>query len=293
MVLLKKIYYFLVFTNILIALAAAAQCALTYLIFGRSYNPYIIAIEGAATLLLYNSSLLLSKPKDPTVSKYARIRWIFSHEWLMWGNMLLALMVLLYALTQVHIYSLGFLVGIGLLSLLYSLPIVFYKGRWVGLRQLPALKVFHIALIWTLSSVALPAVELFLQGNPPETGLFVSLFIFKFIFLLICTLPFDIRDIDQDSYYHLKTIPSMLGAERAIRLCYYLLALHSVLLFFSIIPLPIKTGILTTNIVVGFILRFFVFKNKGHYHYTYLLDLALILQFLIVWGLLFIFSVYE
>lgn len=290
MILLKKIYYFLVFTNILIALAAAAQCALTYLIFDRPYNPYIIAIEGAATLLLYNSSLLLAKPKDPAASKYARIRWVFRYKWLMWANMFLAFCILCYALTQVHPYTLCFLLGIGFFSLLYSFPIVYYKGHWVGLRQLPALKVFHIALIWTLSSVALPAVELIMQGAGPELSFFINLFIFKFIFLLVCTLPFDIRDIAQDSYYHLKTIPSILGAEKAIRLCYYLLALHSLLLLFSVLPLPIKMGILSCNLMVGLILRFFVFKHKGHYHYTYLLDMALVLQFLLVWAAVFILS---
>ncbi|MEJ5052917.1 UbiA family prenyltransferase [Sphingobacterium sp. MYb382] len=287
---LRKGYYFLVFTNLLIALAAAAQCALTYLVFDRPYQPFIILIEGAATLLLYNSSLLLAKPKNPAASPYLRTRWIFSHTWLMVLNMVIAAILLGYALFQVHLYSFLFLGFIGFISFLYSAPIIRREGKWGGLRQLPALKVFHIALVWALSSVALPAVELYAQGTPVATDLFVTLFVFKFVFLVICTLPFDIRDMAQDSYYHLKTIPTVLGERKAILLCYGLLLVHSLLLYFSVVSFPIKVGILATNLLVAFILRFFVFKKKEHYHYTYLLDLALVLQFVIVLLVLFIFS---
>ena len=290
---LRKAYYFLVFTNLLIALAAAAQCALTYLVFDRPFNPFIILIEGASTLLLYNSSLLLAKPKNPESSPYLRTRWIFSHTWLMKCNMVIAAILLGYALFHVHWFSFLFLGFIGFVSFLYSAPIIRREGKWGGLRQLPALKVFHIALVWTLSSVALPAVELYAQGDAVALDLFTSLFVFKFIFLLICTLPFDIRDMAQDSYYHLKTIPNIVGERNAIGLCYGLLVVHSLLFYVSVIGFPIKVGVLATNLLVAFILRFFVFKKKGHYHYTYLLDLVLVLQFLIVLLVLFIFSVLQ
>ncbi|QBQ42325.1 hypothetical protein E2P86_14685 [Sphingobacterium psychroaquaticum] len=283
MKLLRRVYYVLIFTNILIAVAAAAQCALTYLIFDQPYNLFIILIEGAATLLLYNFSFLLSKPKQPAESAYARTRWVFRYEWLLWLNMIIAACVLVYALFHVHLYTWLFLGVIGAVSILYSFPIIPYQGKWVGLRQLPAMKIFHIALVWTLSSVALPAVELWAQGETVDSVLFYSLFAFKFLFLVICTLPFDIRDIAQDSYYHLRTIPSMLGVEKAIRLCYILVAIHSLLVVFSsAIPWPIKGGILATNLLIAIFYRFFIFEKKGHYHYTYLLDLALVLQFVFV-----------
>lgn len=260
MKLLRRVYYVLIFTNILIAVAAAAQCALTYLIFDQPYNLFIILIEGAATLLLYNFSFLLSKPKQPAESAYARTRWVFRYEWLLWLNMIIAACVLVYALFHVHLYTWLFLGVIGAVSILYSFPIIPYQGKWVGLRQLPAMKIFHIALVWTLSSVALPAVELWAQGETVDSVLFYSLFAFKFLFLVICTLPFDIRDIAQDSYYHLRTIPSMLGVEKAIRLCYILVAIHSLLVVFSsAIPWPIKGGILATNLLIAIFYRFFYF----------------------------------
>ncbi|GGH22789.1 hypothetical protein FAZ19_13735 [Sphingobacterium alkalisoli] len=278
---LKKIYYFLVFSNLLIALAAYVQCGLTYLILNKSPNSFVLAIEGTATLLLYNFSILLSKPKKPQESPYLRTRWIFKNEWLLWTTSILAFGLLTYALMQVHMYTLLFLAGIGMLSLGYTLPLFKINGVRSGLRQLPGLKLFHIALIWSLSSVGLPVIQLWAEGNQLDWYSANYLGIAKIIFLLLCTLPFDIRDIRQDSYYHLKTIPNMLGEKKAIRLCYILVLIHSVLVLCSPYDNGIVIGLFLTNLIVVLAMRFVIFQRIERYHYVYLLDMALIVQFLI------------
>lgn len=283
MKLLKRVYYFLIYTNLLIAGAAIAQSALTYLFFEALFDYPIMMIEGAATLLLYNFSMLLSKPQNPQKSVYRRTRWLFRNEWLLWLNSVIGLIILIYAACHIHLYSLLFLVGIGGMSVAYSVPIVRYNGEWVGFRQLPGMKIFHIALIWTLSSVCLPALEMHLDGLTVDLHLFQRLFVLKFLFLLVCTLPFDIRDIQQDSYYHLKTIPNMLGANRAILLCYALLITHSIIVLLSVIQLNVQIGILITNLLIAVVLKQVVFQNANRYHYAFLLDFALIAQFLIVY----------
>ena len=279
---LRQGYYFLIYTNLLIAGAAMAQCALTYIFFQANFDYAMIGIEGAATLLLYNFSLLLSRPKFPQQSKYRRTRWVFKYEWILWLNSGFAAVVLAFAIFQIHLYSLLLLAGIGLFSGAYSFPLFPYRGKLVGLRQLPAVKIFHIALVWTLSSVLLPAFELYLDGSAIDTHRLLALFSLKFIFLLICTLPFDIRDIEQDSYYHLKTIPNMIGAERAIILCYVLLALHSSCVFLADFSWYLKIGILSTNLLIAIVLRTVVFRHAKRYHNAYLLDFALVMQFLVV-----------
>src|SRR5690606_1726365 len=174
-------------------------------------------------------------------------------------------------------------IGIGAMSVAYSIPIIPYTGKWVGFRPLPGMKIFNIAFIWTLSSVCLPVFEMHLDGLGVDLQLFQTLFVLKFIFLLICTLPFDIRDIQQDSYYHLKTIPNMLGANRAILLCYALLIVHSGIVLLFDIQLKVQMGILTTNLFIAIVLKQVVFRNANRYHYAFLLDFALIAQFLIVY----------
>ena len=283
MKLLRSIYYFFIYTNVLIAGAAVAQCAVTYLFFNAPFDYPIMMVEGAATLLLYNFSMFLSKPAEPQKSLYKRTRWVFRNEWLLWGNSTIAIGTLVYAVCHIHFYSLIFLMLIGLISLVYSLPILRYKGKRSGFRQLPGIKVFHIAFVWTLSSVCLPVLEMHLDGTSVNLTLFKTLFLLKFIFLLICTLPFDIRDIKQDSYYHLKTIPSMIGANRSIALCYGLLIIHSLIIVFSDIFFQVQMGILTTNLFIAVVLKCIVFRNTSNYHYAFLLDFALIAQFFIVY----------
>lgn len=283
MKLLKHLYYFLIYTNLLIAGAAIAQSAVTYLFFDVPFDYPIMMIEGAATLLLYNFSMMLSKPENPQKSVYKRTRWIFKHEWLLWLNSGIGGIVLVYAVSHIHLYSLFFLAGIGMMSVAYSIPMMPYKGKWVGFRQLPGTKIFHIALVWTLSSVCLPVCEMYLDGLAINIHLFQTLFALKFIFLLICTLPFDIRDIQQDSYYHLKTIPNMIGANRAIILCYVLIIVHSAIVLLSAIQLEVQVGVLATNLLIAVVLKRLVFRNANRYHYAFLLDFALIAQFLVIY----------
>ncbi|MDH5825304.1 UbiA family prenyltransferase [Sphingobacterium sp. SG20118] len=279
---LKKVYYFSIFSNILIALAAASQCVLTYIILGQEIDFYIVLIEGAATLALYNFSLILSKPQSPELSVYARTRWVFKYERLLWINTIIATLICLWCLFHIHPYAIFFLGVIGFVSVLYSLPIIPLHGRWGGLRQVPAMKIFHIALVWVLSSVFLPYIELYGNAVFVNTKLLYYLAFLKFIFLIICTLPFDIRDIKQDSYYHLRTLPSMLGEGRAKRLCYLLLGVHSLFILAAPYLLVFKIGLLLTNAIIYLLLRFLVFKTNEHYHYAYLLDVSLVLQFLVV-----------
>lgn len=279
---LKKVYYFSVHTNLLIAFAAVAQCALTYLILNYTVNPNILIIEGGTTLLLYNLSLYLSLPKDPASSPYHRTRWVGANMFLFWCWSTLAAIAVCYALFHLHFLTIGYLLIIGILSVAYAVPIFSIGGKRIGLRQIPGLKLFYIALIWSLSSVGLPVVEIFASGVSVDWSMANYLGLVKIIFLLVCTLPFDIRDIQQDTYYQLKTLPTLLGKERAIKLSYFLGVLH--ILVISLAPYPefVKWGMLLTTIGIILTLRFMIFTAKRHYHHVYLLDFALILQWAVV-----------
>lgn len=279
---IKRFFYISIYINLLIALAAVAQAALTYLHFSEHINPYILCIEGCATMLLYNFAFILAKPKDPQSSPYARSRWVFRHEGLIWSSMLLCVGLLGFVLFKVHVATVIYLGFVGLVSISYSLPILNYQGKRGGLRLLPGVKIFHIALVWTLSTAGLPLVEMMASGKVMDWYLAGYHFGLRFLFLLICTLPFDIRDIRQDAYYHLKTLATLLGKERASSLCYLIVLLHTILLLGAPYAPYLKTGLIVSNLLVLLVLRLLVFRRKDHYHYVYLLDYALIVQLLVV-----------
>lgn len=278
---IQSIYQFFIYTNILIALAAVSQCALTYIILDIPVDYNILLIDGTSTLLLYNFSLWLSKPLYPHASPYQRTRWVFGHQWLFWMNNVIAVGLLTYAILHVNIQAWIFLGIVGIVSLVYSLPIFNRNGVKVGVRQFPLLKLFHIAIIWSLSTVGLPVVAYYAEGGLISWYQANYLGLAKVVFLLCLTLPFDIRDMKQDSYYHLRTIPNLIGRKRAIRLCYLLVCFHVVLVFVSPFSYSVKVGMLLTNAILFLTMYFQVFKAIEDYHYVYLLDFVLVLQFLI------------
>ncbi|NGM63379.1 UbiA family prenyltransferase [Sphingobacterium sp. SGG-5] len=281
---LRPLYRFLIFTNMLIAFAALAQCYLTYIILGEQANLYILLIEGSSTLLLYNFSLYLSKPKNPNRSPYERTRWVFNHMGLFWVCSALALGLMLYSLSQVHPYTWAYLLFVGTVSISYSFPFFKVNGKRTGLRQITGVKLFYIALVWSLSSVGLPVVELWAEGLPIDWWVANYLGLIKILFLLICTLPFDIRDMEQDSYYHLKTIPHIIGERKAILSCYGMIILHTILIVLSPYALAIKWGLIITNALLFLALYFLIFKDLRKYHQVYLLDFALIVQCVVTYA---------
>lgn len=283
---LKRLYYFLVHTNVLIALAAVAQCALTYYILNLPVNDPILVIEGATTLLLYNLSLYLSLPKDPSKSPFQRTRWIGKNMWLFWLLSAIATLITVWALFQVHLMTLFFLGFIAVISLAYAVPLLKVKGKWVGMRQVPGLKVFYIALVWSLSSVGLPVVELYANGANIDWYQANYLGLVKIVFLVLCTLPFDIRDYEQDSLYNLKTVPILVGKQRAINLSYGIGVFHLILILLSPNTWAVRIALLITTLLILIMFRFIIFSKEKHYHHVYLLDLALVLQWFFVWLLI-------
>ena len=276
---LVRIWKFLVFTNLLIASAAGAQVLLNYEIFQLSYNFNIVLLEVAATLLLYNLSIWISKPKDYTQSPYERTRWIFGNMPIFWMINSLSIVILIYVLTQIHFQTLIYLGFIGILSLAYALPLIKRQRQWKSFRHLPYIKVFHIALIWSLSTVGLVYVESINNLESINWNSLLYLLSCKFLFILLVTIPFDIRDMKQDSYYHLKTVPLALGQLKAQYLCYLLGVLH-ILLVLAIPTLSeIKIGLILCDILVLILFKTKIFKEQNSFLNVYLLDLVLVFQY--------------
>lgn len=277
----------MIYSNLLIAFAAAAQVTLSYCILQIPINPYVILLEWSSTLLLYNFSLWLSMPKILGESPQPRTKWYFEHKRFTFVLSFFAVCVLFYSLLQLHSYSFYLLCIIGCLSLGYGLPIVYSKDGFITLRQVVGLKVFLIAFVWAFSTVGLPVTEYLATGGSVNLVLTISWAALVGMFILGVTLPFDIRDMKQDSIYHLKTIPLLIGVNKAKKLCYLLIGLHSLcLLVLTTFSIPVKEGLVLVDFFVLFFFYTSLFRQDTHYNDVYILDLVLILQALLVisWG---------
>lgn len=119
---------------------------------------------------------------------------------------------------------------IGGISVLYPFQILKPFGIKTRLRDFPFVKLFLIALVWSATSVILPATEAGVHFRErPDVFL---LFIAQFIFILFITLPFDINDTEVDKTTNIKTIPSVFGIKISKIICFVLGCIYCILMLY-------------------------------------------------------------
>lgn len=281
---LLPILDFLLFSNLFIAICAVAQGLVTYHLLNAKPDKYILAILFFGTLSVYNFSMLLSKPKKPENSPYVRVRWIFSHHRLIISITLISVLCLIpLGLLYLSIEAKLLMIFTSALALGYNVPFLTLNNQKIGLRNIPGIKLFLIALVWSVSCVLLPIVELEhnyqINISTAETLLLVAK---RFLFVAAITIPFDIRDLFQDKLYALKTIPVILGEKKAYIFCQFLLGgyLALLLLFDTNLNLDNIALTLTLFLTGWLILKSSIKKNE--YYYFFYLDGTMLLQYLIL-----------
>jgi len=91
----------------------------------------------------------------------------------------------------------------GIFTLLYALP-VFSRKR--NLRSFYGAKMYTIAFVWAGVTVFLPVLNV---GQVLTGDVWIS-FVQRFLFVVVITLPFDMRDLNYDRN-EIHTIPQSLG----------------------------------------------------------------------------------
>ncbi len=274
---------FLLFSNLFIALCAVAQGLVTYQLLNIEPEKHVLALLFCATLAQYNFSILLSKPKEPLKSPFRRVHWIFSHYRLMITLTMIAVLSCIPLLFFLSLTSQILLVFLGIISVGYSLPIFSFHDKKFGLRNIPGVKLFLISLVWSLSVVLLPILEIegqhLLSISTRDTILLIAK---RFLFIAAITVPFDIRDLFQDRSSALKTIPVLIGEKRAYIVCQALLLAYLVLLFLFTKNFDSSFFALTATILLSGWLIFRSNFKKNEYYYFLYLDGTMIVQFLML-----------
>jgi len=275
----KKLLDFLLFSNIFIALCAVAQAAVTYHLLGAKCDKHVLGVLFFSTISLYNFSTFMSKPAQPAKSPFRRVRWVHANYRLIITITLISVVSLIVTVLFLSTPSKILLLFLGAISVSYNLPLFSIGGEKFGLRNIPGLKLFMIALIWCLSCVLLPIVEM---GNSQAilipAGDTILLIAKRFLFIAAITVPFDIRDLFQDKSYALKTIPVILGERKSYYVCVaFLLAYLMLLLLFT---QDFDADFLAISLTI-FLTGWLILKSerkKDEYYYFFLLDGTMILQ---------------
>lgn len=273
---------FFLFSNIFIALCAVSQGLLTYHLLKVEPNYYVLSLLFFATLVVYNVSMLLSKPKEPEKSPFKRVRWIFgNHKFTIATTFIATLGIVPIGFLYLSFESRILLFAIGFLSLAYAIPFLKFNNKKIGLRNIPGVKLFLIAFVWAISGVLLPIVELGANSLIP-LGEIILLLSKRFLFICAITIPFDIRDIFHDQINELKTIPVVFGEKKSWIFCQFLLLCYFVLLVIFTKGINVDViALLLTLILTGWLIFKSNFKRNEYFYFLYL-DGTMMLQFVFV-----------
>lgn len=205
-----------IFTNLYISAGAMAFLALSARLLGLDLDAhiYLLLLAGGSTWLVYQLSRLafhgraIASPKVDSIYLWLENSPVFTR-----ASIVVSGLCTLVCLFFLRLESIVLLFGLGLIALTYPLNIPLTEGKTFRLRDLPFIKLFLIAMVWSGMAVLLPVVEL--KGWSGLEMDVWTLFALQFLFILSITLPFDINDEKIDSLTQVKTIPNVFGVQVA------------------------------------------------------------------------------
>ncbi|ALI99205.1 UbiA prenyltransferase family protein [Rufibacter tibetensis] len=279
-----QILNFILYSNIFISICAAALVWETYLLSGIPISLRLGGIVFFATLFVYNADSLLPYKFNQEGASSSRSQWIQEHRLeLTFISVASALCAVFLYWTAIFELNFWFLLHLFVVAGLYSVPVVPEGERYIPLRDIPFLKVFLIAYVWSAVTVQLPLMEvdrdLFSSGN-------FILFLRRLLFLFSLTLVFDIRDIYKDKLTSTVTFPTKWGVQNTKKLALFALLLYAVLLPAGTAPyMRIALGIAGVGAAL---VVWKVHEYRSQYYFLVLADGMMLVQFLLVWFLTYI-----
>jgi hypothetical protein len=195
---ISKIFNFYLNSSIHVSLAVVALQCITYITLDIKWDKNLFFFTFFATITGYNfiKYSRLAKWHHLSLTESLRAIQIFSF---------VCFMALLYYFTKMTTQVIIACSVLGLLTLLYALP-VFSRKR--TLRSMQGVKIYIIALVWAGVAVVLPVLQASLDLSWDSRIMLLQ----RFLFVLVITLPFDIRDLKYDDAA-IGTIPLKIGVQ--------------------------------------------------------------------------------
>jgi hypothetical protein len=249
MQLLRRVFNFYIFSNIHVALATFSLTKITLLTFDNQSNELPLFVF-CSTVLSYNFIRIYRKI---TINTWLS-NWIDANRIGIVTVSILSFIGIVYIGFNVSINALLFLIPFGGLTLFYVFPLPLFLKNNTSLRTIARLKIFLIAFCWAGITVLFPLINYEVVFS---SDLFI-IFLQRFLFVVVITIPFDIRDVSYDAT-SLKTLPQILGVEKAKRLGLFLLMLFLGLLF---LRTSIDESLIRIEFGIALLSLFFLIRSK-------------------------------
>lgn len=226
---LKRIFDFYIFSNIHVALATFCLVKITLVSIGISENNTAWFVF-FSTLLSYNIIRFL---RLETIKSWYYI-WISKNKKALYFLSLLSFFWLIYFSFQLRLKAILVLIPFTMATTFYVFPI-----KKLSLRNVAGLKLFLIAFSWAGITVIFPLIQNYMTLQNSDWITFFQ----RFLFVIVITIPFDIRDVDYDSDT-LKTLPQQFGISKTKIIGLLLLCIFFILEFFKT-----ETSYITNTII--------------------------------------------
>lgn len=244
MQLIKSLFKFYVFANIHVALAGFCLAEITVINFNLKSGlaSYFVAFS---IVISYNF-IRYYEIKNNSILWFTD--WFYSNLKAIFVLTIVAVisLCLMVFFSDFNKKSLLIVIPFGIITLFYVVPFFKIGQNNFSFRNFPSIKIFSIAVSWAGITVFFPFAENDMAFSP----FMVLIFLQRFIFVLIWTIPFDIRDVRADEHT-LKTLPQLLGVFKTKVLATFLLIGF---LFFEIILNGLKSTNFTITIFISTLL---------------------------------------
>lgn len=262
---LKKIFDFVVFTSIFIAICAVLMVYQSYVLFGLKPSLVLMAFVFSGSVCSYNFHWYLTPPHVDNVS--VKTLWNINYKWVhlvLFILSLLASAVLAFMLIQ----HWRWLMVTAFLTFLYSAPKVPHPW-FVWLRRIALGKTIFLAFAWTHITSLLPLLVSDVKLGPEHIAFVVN----RFYYLYPICIIFDRRDVEDDRKAGIQSLITFLD-QKGIDVLFwgcmvaYFISTLIMLLWFSI---PVVLALLIPGIVVSALYSPSK-KNSSDYLYYFILD---------------------
>ncbi|MCX2741941.1 hypothetical protein [Pontibacter anaerobius] len=222
----------LLYSSVFISFCGFALTVETYLLARLPVSLPMAVFVFLATLFTYNLSSVQSILRHPSqrVNSQDPV-WGQRHKkgLAVLGVLSISAAVVLYFWFDLRVNP-WFLLHLALISIGYTVPVLYKRRRVKPLRSVPLLKVFLIAYVWAVVTAVLPLLDAGMEVWQPET---VKFFLRRFLFILALALLFDIRDYTYDKGMNTLTFPGWIGVRNTKLFSLGLLLLYVLVLLSS------------------------------------------------------------
>lgn len=225
---MNRLFRFLLFEHLVIAISAAALCAQTKLFYSIfDYPLTLIAFVFFATLLSYNMHFSFAANKS---SSSEQLQWFRDNKTLALVINVLSLAATLWFWWKVRSINVHIVAAI-LFNAAYTAPLLL-KNPIKLPSILTFIKSYFIGFVWAYATVVLPLAFFDIEPNINEIFLFVS----RLLLVALATMIFDYRDRLRDFEMGVHTPANIMNEQQ-----FEIFFLINVLLYsFSVVFLAIR-----------------------------------------------------